>query len=386
MSPWAQLTARVLLLTCAVISPLVSTQAQAQDQQQSEQQLSRLLDQIRKLKNTITGTLSQRDNAQQSLQEVEREIGKLAREQRQIEASYRGQQSKLQQLENRQRELNIQQQNQKALIAKQLRSAYMLGNESQLKMLLNQQDPNAVSRMMGYYDYFNKARRQQLENYRQTLVEIQELIPKVNSATLELAAQKTALDKQEQQLNAKKSDRANIVAQLDSKLANQKDSLSDLDRQRQELEGVLKALTEEITEIIIPESYLPFAKMRGKMAWPAAGKRLNNYGAPRQGSAVKWQGVQIAAQEGDTVKAIHNGRVVYADWLRGSGLLLILDHGGEYLSLYAHNQSLLRGEGEWVKAGEAIATVGNSGGRQQNGLYFEIRHKGKPTNPYRWCR
>ena len=126
--------------------------------------------------------------------------------------------------------------------------------------------------------------------------------------------------------------------------------------------------------------------MRGAMPWPVAGKRLNRYGAPRQGSAVRWQGVQIAGEEGSPVRTIHNGRVVYADWLRGAGLLIIVDHGNDYMSLYAHNQSLLRQEGDWVRGGEAIATLGNSGGQRRSGLYFEIRHKGRPTDPARWCR
>ncbi|WP_373097897.1 murein hydrolase activator EnvC, partial [Zhongshania sp.] len=113
---------------------------------------------------------------------------------------------------------------------------------------------------------------------------------------------------------------------------------------------------------------------------------LNRYGASRQGSSVTWQGIQLSGNEGDAVKAIHNGRVVFADWLRGAGLLIIVDHGGDYLSLYAHNQSLLRSEGDWVRGGEGIATVGNSGGQRQAGLYFEIRYKGRPTDPRNWCK
>ncbi len=373
-------------VAAGLLLALFATPTLAQDQQQSEQQLGRLLQQIKKLKNSITNTLSQRDSAQQALQKVEKNIGELAKAQRTTEHSYRQQQAKLAQLESRQQVLAEAQEKQKILIAKQLRNAYTLGKESQLKMLLNQQDPNSISRQMGYHEYFNAARKEQLANYQRTLDEIQQLIPKINTASLALAEQKAELEKQEKQLLTQKSQRAQILAKINQELTNQQDQLSGLDKQRQEIEGVLKALAEEITDIPLPQSHLPFAQMRGKMPWPVAGKRLNNYGAPRQGSAIKWQGVQIDAREGDAVKAIHNGRVVYADWLRGSGLLLIIDHGGDYLSLYAHNQSLLRGEGEWVKAGDAIATVCSSGGRKQDGLYFEIRHRGKPTNPYRWCK
>lgn len=359
---------------------------QVDSQQHQQQQLGRLVEQIKKLKTTISGTRNQRDKASRALRKIETEISNLARQQRDTRRRYRQQQQQLQELESRQQQLKQSQQQQKTLIAQQLRSAYITGNESQLKMLLNQQDPNSVSRMMGYYDYFNGARREQLQRYRHTLEEIQQLIPQIHHSTLELGKRQAELDVQGQQLDQQKQQRAAILANYNRELSQQQGKLSELDRQRQELEQVLEALEEEITSLAIPTSYQPFAKMKGKMPWPAAGRRLNNYGAPRKGSAVKWQGVQIAAAEGATVKAIHNGRVVYADWLRGHGLLLIIDHGGDYLSLYAHNQSLLRGEGEWVRAGEAIATAGNSGGRNQSGLYFEIRHRGKPSNPYRWCR
>jgi septal ring factor EnvC (AmiA/AmiB activator) len=121
------------------------------------------------------------------------------------------------------------------------------------------------------------------------------------------------------------------------------------------------------------------------MPWPVKGKPSNTFGRARNEGKMRWQGITIPAKEGVTVRAIHHGRVVYSDWLRGSGLLLIIDHGDGYMSLYAHNQSLLRDVGEWVTAGTPISTVGSSGGRDRAALYFEIRHQGKPTNPAKWC-
>ena len=156
--------------------------------------------------------------------------------------------------------------------------------------------------------------------------------------------------------------------------------------EQDDLLKLLQAIEEEVTNISLPESYNPFHTRRGKMAWPTAGKQLHRFGSSRDGSSMNWNGVVIASAKGSPVKAIHHGRVVFSDWLRGAGLLIIVDHGGGYMSLYGHNESLLFDTGDWVKAGDTIATVGNSGGRSEAALYFEIRKNGKPTNPSAWCR
>ena len=163
-------------------------------------------------------------------------------------------------------------------------------------------------------------------------------------------------------------------------------NLKECAAQQEWTQKLLEAIARAVADLEVPEHYQPFKAARGKMPWPLAAKRVNNFGRPRNEGKMRWQGVTIPAREGSKVNAIHHGRVVYADWLRGSGLLLIIDHGDGYMSLYAHNQSLLREVGEWVKAGTPISTVGNSGGQEQAALYFEIRHQGKPVNPASWCR
>ena len=164
------------------------------------------------------------------------------------------------------------------------------------------------------------------------------------------------------------------------------DALKQLQLDQVELQRVLDMIEEALVNLELPDEYRAFGELRGDMPWPLQGKRRNRFGQSRNSGNLRWQGVTIAAPEGSTVQAIHHGRVVYADWLRGSGLLLILAHGDGYMSLYAHNQTLLREVGEWVSAGSAIATVGDSGGQQSAALYFEIRHNGKPQNPTRWCK
>ncbi|MFT6476255.1 MAG: septal ring factor EnvC (AmiA/AmiB activator) [Zhongshania aliphaticivorans] len=374
-----------LLLALLLTAGLGGT-AVAADGEANKQQLRELNQKIGKLKKSISSQQSERSNAAKALQRIEKDIGVTAAKLHRTKEKSQQQQRKLNELENRQRQLRSQQQSQKALIAEHVRSAYSLGKESQMKMLLNQEDPQKLSRTLTYFDYFNRARSAELRKYRDTLNELDTIKPAISAEAEALALSRRELEQQQQALLEQKQRRAKALAGLDSEISNKTSSLTNLDKQRKDLESILQAVEREVTNIAMPANYKPFKDLRGKMPWPINGKPLNRYGASRQGSAVTWQGIQLSGQEGDAVKAIHNGRVVFADWLRGAGLLIIVDHGGDYLSLYAHNQSLLRSEGDWVRGGEGIATVGNSGGQRQAGLYFEIRYKGRPTDPRSWCR
>ena len=374
-----------LLLALLLTAGLGGT-AVAADGEANKQQLRELNQKIGKLKKSISSQQSERSNAAKALQRIEKDIGVTAAKLHRTKEKSQQQQRKLNELENRQRQLRSQQQSQKTLSAEHVRSAYSLGKESQMKMLLNQEDPEKLSRTLTYFDYFNRARSAELRKYRDTLNELDTIKPAISAEAEALALSRRELEQQQQALLEQKQRRAKALAGLDSEISNKTSSLTNLDKQRKDLESILQAVEREVTNIAMPANYKPFKDLRGKMPWPINGKPLNRYGASRQGSAVTWQGIQLSGQEGDAVKAIHNGRVVFADWLRGAGLLIIVDHGGDYLSLYAHNQSLLRSEGDWVRGGEGIATVGNSGGQRQAGLYFEIRYKGRPTDPRSWCR
>jgi septal ring factor EnvC (AmiA/AmiB activator) len=367
---------------CWVLLLLTSTAVTANTQHQ----LDSLNEQIGSLRQSIGKQLDDRSSTAKVLRNIETDIGKLTVKLRLTSAKRDQQQRKLAELETRQQQLRKKQLSQKSLIAEHVRSAYVLGKESQLKMLLNQEQPEKLSRTLTYFDYFNRARSDELNKYRDTLSELDLLKAAIGAEAQALASTSVELKRQQQVLVQQKQQRATALASIDREILSSTSSLNKLDMERKSLESVLQAVAREITNIAIPESYQPFKAMRGKMPWPVRGKLLNRYGASRQGSEVTWQGIQISGREGDSVLSIHNGRVVFADWLRGAGLLIIVDHGSDYLSLYAHNQSLLRAEGEWVKGGDAIATVGNSGGQRQAGLYFEIRYKGQPTDPRSWCK
>lgn len=352
----------------------------------SRQQLEALNRKIEALKKNISANQGDRSRAAKRLQRTEEEIGELAAKLHRNRQARDQQQAKLTQLRQRQKALQAQQQQQKALIAEQLRKAYTLNQETPLKMLLNQENPDTLSRNLSYYDYFNRARSEKITQYQSTLQELDQLVPAIEAQSEMLAETERELEQQRQALARQQSKRQADIASIDKELSGQRGSLDKLAKEREALEEVLSNIVRDVANFSIPADNTPFASRRGKMSWPAGGKHLARYGSSRQGSAITWRGVQIAGQEGEKIRAIHNGRVVFADWLRGAGLLIILDHGDNYLSLYGHNQSLLRQEGDWVKAGDNIATLGNSGGQRQAGLYFEIRHKGKPVNPTSWCR
>jgi len=384
----AALSNHIKLCRTALLALLLAVQLASNavaEGEASKQQLQELNQKIGHLKKSISSQQSERSKTAKALQSIEKDIGVIAAKLHRTKQKSQQQQQKLNELEAHQRQLRSQQQSQKALIAEHVRSAYALGKESQLKMLLNQENPEELSRTLTYFDYFNRARSAELHKYRDTLQELDDIKPAITAEAAALADSRRELEHQQQALHEQKQLRAKALAGIDTEIANSSISLNSLDKQRKDLESVLQAVEREVTNIAMPANYKPFKALRGKMPWPINGKQLNRYGAARHGSSVTWQGIQISGNEGDAVKAIHNGRVVFADWLRGAGLLIIVDHGGDYLSLYAHNQSLLRSEGDWVRGGEGIATVGNSGGQRQAGLYFEIRYKGRPTDPRSWC-
>jgi septal ring factor EnvC (AmiA/AmiB activator) len=375
----------VALLGLAAAAPVAGQPEQASEQE-TRARLERLQSDIKEINADIARDSKRKSKLQEQLRQTEVELGELQRDiaanQRAIAAS----KAELGDL-GEQREVLEQARNaQQARIALELKTAWQMGQQSQVKVLLNQEDPHTVARAMAYYQYFFKARNDLVARYRETLEELRELELRIAGTLDQLAAQQAELEQQQTRLVTAQAAREETVASLSSSIEGKAEKLKQLEQDRRELEKLLEAIARAVADLVVPEHYQPFKAARGKMPWPLAAKRVNNFGRPRNEGKMRWQGVTIPAREGSKVNAIHHGRVVYADWLRGSGLLLIIDHGDGYMSLYAHNQSLLREVGEWVKAGTPISTVGNSGGQEQPALYFEIRHQGKPVNPASWCR
>jgi septal ring factor EnvC (AmiA/AmiB activator) len=274
----------------------------------------------------------------------------------------------------------------RAVLAKQLRQGYLLGRQDYLKVLLNQGDPAALSRGLAYHRYVTRARTDQVRSITQELAVLEAL--RADAASEAMALQ----DLREQQLAARETletnreHRQHALGEMHKRIDETGNRLDDLRNNERDLVELVRALERELA--LLPnggDPRSPFAGVEGELRWPAGGEIRNAFGAPVEGSDLSWQGVLIEAPAGQAVHAVWGGRVVFADWLKGFGLLLIIDHGEAYMSLYGHNEALYKDVGEAVRAGEVVATVGSSGGRLEPGLYFEIRHQGVPQNPERWC-
>ena len=386
MAPvYRALAVALLGLGLAIAGP-VGGQSEQASEQETRARLERLQRDIKEINAEISRDNKRKSKLQEQLRQAEVELGELQRDitanQRAIAAS----EAELDGLQAQREELEEARNAQQARIALELKTAWQMGQQGQVKVLLNQEDPHTVARAMAYYQYFFRARNDLVGQYRETLEDLRVLEERIAGTLDQLAAQQAELEQQQAQLVTAQAAREATVASLSTSIESKAEKLKQLEQDRKELEKLLEAIARAVADLEVPEHYQPFKAARGKMPWPLATKRVNNFGRPRNEGKMRWQGVTIPAREGSKVNAIHHGRVVYADWLRGSGLLLIIDHGDGYMSLYAHNQSLLREVGEWVKAGTPISTVGNSGGQEQAALYFEIRHQGKPVNPASWCR
>lgn len=269
-------------------------------------------------------------------------------------------------------------------LGSELRSAYLIGREEPLKLLLNQEDPARAGRMFAFYSYFGRARADRIASIEAHVAEIAVLETRLKAEEERLAALETQQKAQLTQLEASRAERGKALAALESESRTRAAALEQLRREQAGLEKLVRDLKRALEQYPV-DGKAAFAKLRGKLAWPAAGKLIANFGAVRAG-AIKWDGVMIATERGAPVRSVASGRIAYADWLPGLGLLVIVDHGNNYLSLYGHNDQLYKAVGERVAPGDTIAAAGDSGGRSRPELYFEIRRAGKPIDPRPWFR
>jgi len=377
--------AALLIGWLALTIPLSLAESTA-DEQATRAQLKQLRQEMNELTQLLQNFRDERSALQGALRDSEVEIGEVQQRIRRIQQQLQRHQRELESLQQERSQLQGAKQQKSRQIAAQVRSAYRLGHQSRIKLLLNQQRPETVSRTLAYHDYFNRAHSRQLEAYIDLISELDQVEPALRQRRDQLALARGQLEQQRDTLEDARVRRRQNLARLEATIRDKDDELKTRAREQAELEALLEAMQETLANLSLPADYRPFDELKGKLPWPVKGRTLHRFGSPREGGSLRWQGTTIQAREGEEVLAVHHGRVVFADWFRGAGLLLILDHGGGYMSLYGHNQSLLRETGDWVAAGDPIATVGNSGGLRQAGLYFEIRHNGHPTDPGQWCR
>ena len=377
-----------MLLSLMSALPIGSAYAaQPQDPVAAERKLSEVTQRIRALGDRLGALQGKADDVQRKLRTAERSIGAIARRQHELAAQLAEQKRRIAGLGGEEKALLESIEDHKQALMAQVQAAYAMGRQAKLKMLLNQDDPASVSRTLVYYDYLNRARAQRLKGIQDDLQNLDKVRRRASWEQQRLAGLQKEAAEQKTRLESERETRKRLLVRLRNQLQLEGTRLAGLKKDQAQLQALLIALDQALADI--PEKAgqkVSFKSRKGKLGWPIKGRRLAAFGQPRESGAPGWKGVLLAARRGGEVKAVHAGRVAYADWLRGMGLLIIIDHGDGYLSLYGHNESLYRQVGEWVDTGALIATAGDTGGLDKAAVYFELRRNGKPVDPVAWCR
>ena len=322
-------------------------------------------------------------NLQKNLQQHELDIAKNAKALNMAEQSVKKTEQQQQLQQQKADQLEQQHAQFQHALAAQLKSAYMAGGDDDYaKMLLNQEDTAKFERTLSYYNYLNKARIEQLEELKALQLQIAK-----NQAELAKTKQKLVNLHDEQKrrqtaLVSAQSERQANLKNLQAQLNSTKSSINYLKENQQTLITTIEELEKEKNKKV---ELLGLNNSKGKLNWPSRGKLEHTFGQRKHGG-IDWKGVLIGAKEGSNINSVHNGQVVFADWLKGYGWVIVVDHGEGFMSLYGHAQTLLKDVGDMVREGETVALVGQSGGQASSGLYFEIRHKGRAVNPEKWCK
>jgi septal ring factor EnvC (AmiA/AmiB activator) len=374
-----------IIAIIATLALAASAAAQGADEEQLKLQLELVRQQIASLQTSLQNTQASRDSELAALRSAEKEVGAINLA---IKSSNRA----IAELGNRQRQLQSEQQileselaSERQALEAQLRTTYAMGLQPRLKLLLSQSDASAFSRNMVYYNYYNKARVGQINQVDQQLTRLATVKREMVLAHDQQQLAGTRLQNQRQEKQLAMSRRQAAVDALVQEMGQQQGRLTTLAQDQKHTQTLLAALRGIFNDIPPDLASQPFANLRGTLSWPSRGALSLRPGQDKP-DGMNRQGALVIAEAGTAVHAISHGRVAYADWLRGFGLLTIVDHGDGYLSLYGFNESLLKGVGDWVIPGEIIASVGNSGGRQQSALYFELRKDGQPVDLRPWLK
>jgi murein hydrolase activator len=368
------------MLPFALMQPLPAKAEQ--DLEQARREMSRITERLNDLGRWFNRAERQEIAWQRELQQVDGEIDSTRNRIRRVEAEARELQTELDRLTAEGARLAGERDAQARRIGEHLGAAARLSGEDFFKLLLNQEDPAELDRIMRYHRYFSEARLESLQDFQATLTELQANTAQTETRRSELQAQIDRLRDSERELSAQRRERERLLAQL-------AEDRQDREKERERLTADQARLGELIAELSRRTQVLDgsaFRSSRGSLAWPIDGELVSRFGQSRSGGRLRWQGLFIEADEGTAVRAVYRGQVAFADWLRGFGLLTIVDHGDGQMSLYAHADTLYKRVGDWVEVGETIAAAGRSGGQDRSGLYFEIRVNGQAQDPGNWLR
>jgi murein hydrolase activator len=374
---------------------------------------------IESLKKELSASRGAHKDAADELKASEKAISEAKKKLYQIQLKQQAHDAELKSLKEQSLKLNDQLADQQKQLSQQLYQQYLHHHQSYTQLILENKDPNSISRDLKYYSYIAKARSEVIADMQANLDKIEALNQKTEATLIQIAELKTKQETEKQTLEQEKIKKAEVVTSLSKKIASQNKEINKLKRDEKNLSSLVTKLTKIAAEarkkrlkkseqnkvvktkpsnakesVIAKNEQLPdrdfdginFSKLKGKLRLPVKGELINRYGSSRADTGVNWKGLFIKAQEGNEVKSVASGEVVFADWMRGFGNLIIVDHGSGYMSLYGNNQALLKEVGDEVKAGDTIAAVGNSGGNNTNGLYYELRKNSVPFDPLSWSQ
>ena len=350
-------------------------------------ELEALRGRIGQLQSELEETRGERDEVRDKLRDTERRAGVLIKSLRDTDSHLRQQGTRLKALESTRAHTRQDLDRQRGVLEQAVRAANARGRQETLKLLLSQEDPARASRMLTYYRYLAEARAGQIDRLTATLARLQTLETQIGERQQALQALRRDQLEQKQSLDAVRAERRVALAALNKQVRNRSQDIDRLKRDEERLARLVRGLRVALDRAPAPPpGDLPRVAGRGRWPLPIRGRILARYGQAKPAGELRWRGLFVASAEGQPVRAVSGGRVAYADWLRGFGLLLVLDHGQGLMTLYGHNQSLIKGVGEPVESGETIALSGNTGGPPAPGLYFEVREHGEPRDPLDWCR
>jgi len=374
---------RLPFVALAALATALAVALDERSPEEIEARLDELRQEIGTIQQRLDRHLGERDRQLETLADAERRVSSARRKMRSTATSLNQTRDAIEELEQRRGELEDQAGQHAQSLARQLAVAYRHGSDSRLKMLLNQDDPRRLSRQLAYHGYLTRAR---LEAMKQLNASLEALAQAGRDLENQQRHQQELLDRQEAELidlEQAQAEREAALSQLEGRIRDDRERIDALEEDAAELSRLLEELATALADVPPDFEVAPFSELRGELPVPVDGPVVRSFGDSRGGD-MQWSGWLIRADIGEPVRAIAHGRVAYADWLRGYGLILIVDHGDGFMSLYAHNESLLRDVGDWVNPGETVATVGNSGGASEPGIYFELRQEGRPLDPVGW--
>ncbi|MEQ1583650.1 MAG: peptidoglycan DD-metalloendopeptidase family protein [Candidatus Nitrotoga sp.] len=384
------LSRHALLLCICLTAGINSTHALQQEE------LDNLRKHISVLQKELEKTSESQSEATDELRESERAISNSKRKLAELSLQHRAADQTLEKLKQQAQQLETNIQNQQAMLSKLLYQQYLGGKQEYFKLLLNNHDPDQAAREMRYYEYITRSRSTWLNMLRVNLAQLNEVVQQTQQKSGEITALQAEENAQQKILEKDRLARQQVISQFAQQLKQQRHEIGRLQRDENRLSQLIAKLSKMLTRQKdkgvfnndkLPDNRFdgkPFEQLKGKLTLPVMGEVVNKFGSARPDSTVLWRGLMLRAANGQPVKSVAAGRVVFADWLRGFGNLLIIDHGKGYMSLYGNNETLYKQVGDVLRGGDTVAAVGNSGGNEDSGVYFELRHRGEPIDPLKW--